>query len=239
MEGSAIQRFDFNGDIIDVTRSGDDIFVSVRRVCESLGIDNKGQQSKLNEKEWARVELISTRDSAGRSQDTYMLHLDSLPLWLATIDASRVAEEARPKLLRYQRECARVLSDHFLGRRVSQASHLRGSTKASLPALLRAIKDRVFTPDEVRATFGLSPMPPTPLATAPLDLDKEIAQLELQDGCSTASVCSRLGLPNTRSNQTLVGAALKRAGWTRHRARSGPTRPYLFTMKRGDRSCLN
>jgi hypothetical protein len=46
-----------------------------------------------------------------------MIDLDALPMWLATIESSRVAEPAREKLVRYQREAAAVLRDHFLGRR--------------------------------------------------------------------------------------------------------------------------
>jgi hypothetical protein len=233
MEGSAMQRFEFDGDTIDVQKSGEDVFVSVRRVCEALGIAHQRQQEKLSEKEWAVVTLMVSTGADGKSYQMTMLHLDSLPLWLATIDAGRVAEDARPKLLRYQRECARVLADHFLGRR-SQSPHLRGSTKASLPALLRAIKERVFTPDEVRATFGLDPLPPasqSPLHRgSPLDLDKAIAELDLVDGCTIAEVIAKLGLTNTRSNQTRVGSALKRAGWFKRRARSGVTRPYQIFL---------
>jgi hypothetical protein len=38
-------------------------------------------------------------------------------MWLATIDTNRVAEHARAKLELYQNECAKVLHDHFFGRR--------------------------------------------------------------------------------------------------------------------------
>lgn len=44
-----------------------------------------------------------------------MLHLDALPMWLATIEPSRVAAEARPRLERFQLECAKALRDHFFG----------------------------------------------------------------------------------------------------------------------------
>jgi antirepressor protein len=44
------------------------------------------------------------------------LHLDSMPMWLATVEPNRVAPDVRPKLVRYQNECAQVLHDHFFGR---------------------------------------------------------------------------------------------------------------------------
>jgi hypothetical protein len=218
MEGSALQRFEFDGDALDVQRKGNDVYVSVKRVCEALGIDNGGQQVKLAEKEWATVEIISTVAEDGKQRQMTMLHLDSLPLWLATIDAGRVAEDARPKLLRYQKECARVLADHFLGRR-SQSPHLRGSTKASLPALLRAIKERVFTPDEVRPTFGLAPLAPSIQAVkAPLDLDRALSELDLVDGMTTADVLAELtkaGYVYVISNIGSFGENVFKIGMTR------------------------
>jgi len=41
------------------------------------------------------------------------LPLDLIPGWLFGVTASRVKEDIRPKLLRYQRECFRVLWDAF------------------------------------------------------------------------------------------------------------------------------
>jgi len=56
------------------------------------------------------------RDSLGRDQQAWCLHLDCVAMWLATIETSRVAESLRPKLERYQIECARVLNEHFFGK---------------------------------------------------------------------------------------------------------------------------
>jgi hypothetical protein len=52
----------------------------------------------------------------GNERELVMLDLDTLPMWLATIDSGRVREDVRPKLAKYQRECARVLRDHFFQR---------------------------------------------------------------------------------------------------------------------------
>lgn len=62
---------------------------------------------------------------------------------------------------------------------------------------------------------------PAVSASAPLDLDRAIAELDLVDGLTTADVLAELGLPDTRSNQVRVGAALKRAGFRRSRVRRG------------------
>ena len=39
-----------------------------------------------------------------------MIHIDCLPMWLATIDARKVKEAIREKLARYQKEAAKVLT---------------------------------------------------------------------------------------------------------------------------------
>lgn len=51
-----------------------------------------------------------------QSREVFCIDLDSLPMWLATIDDGKVAASLRPRLIDFQRECARVLRDHFLGR---------------------------------------------------------------------------------------------------------------------------
>lgn len=127
-----IQLFNFRGEALEVSKQGDDLFVSVRRVCEALGIDPRTQGRKLASTEWANVvemtvwvgedgrfgdDLRGHHDLAGQERALSMIHVDSLPMWLATISPDKVAEAARPKLVAFQKEAARVLADHFLGRR--------------------------------------------------------------------------------------------------------------------------
>jgi hypothetical protein len=129
---SQIERFNFHGDELSLVRQGADLFVVVKRVCESLAIDESGQRQKLKSKAWAVTELISATGPDGKIYQSFAIHLDSLPMWLATIEPSRVSEAIRPKLERYQLECARVLRDHFLGTRAesSVAAKLEGVVDA-------------------------------------------------------------------------------------------------------------
>ena len=46
----------------------------------------------------------------------FLIDLKTPTMWLATIDASRVSNAARSKLLRYQKEGAQALHDHFYGK---------------------------------------------------------------------------------------------------------------------------
>lgn len=112
---SEIVKVEFYGGELEAIHRDERVWVSVRRCCESLGIDVEGQRKKLKEKSWARTELMSVRDSAGRKQDAFMIDLDSFPMWLANIHETKVREEIRPLLVKYQLEAARVLRDHFFG----------------------------------------------------------------------------------------------------------------------------
>lgn len=113
--GNGTELVKFQGDAIEAVRDGADVWVPVRRVCEALGIAPNGQIQKLKGKEWAVNKFVLSTGPDGKDYNAFALHLDSLPMWLATIETSRVHEEIRGKLARYQIECARVLRDHFFG----------------------------------------------------------------------------------------------------------------------------
>ncbi len=112
---SDIVKFEFHGNVLDCVKEGEDLWVSVRRMCEPLGIADRPQREKLHNKSWARGTLIVSPDARGRNQSQFFLHIDSVPMWLATIDENRVAEEVRPMLVKFQLEAAKVLRDHFFG----------------------------------------------------------------------------------------------------------------------------
>ncbi|QOV97183.1 phage antirepressor N-terminal domain-containing protein [Rhodococcus pyridinivorans] len=88
-------------------------FVPIKPMCEAIGIDVDGQRRKLAEAEWAVTELISATGSDGKSYQMVALDADHLPMWLATIQTNRIAEEARPVLIAFQREAAAALRDYF------------------------------------------------------------------------------------------------------------------------------
>lgn len=111
---SALVHVPFHGDELLATQDDDGIWVSVRRVCEALGLDRKSQQRRLQAAVWATGVMMTLVAEDGKQRRQFMLHLDALPMWLATIETSRVAPEVRPKLERYQLKAARVLAEHFL-----------------------------------------------------------------------------------------------------------------------------
>jgi uncharacterized protein YqgV (UPF0045/DUF77 family) len=60
-----------------------------------------------------RFVRVTRTNSKGGNPDVLALPLDKLPGWLFGISAARVREELRDKIIRYQRDCFRVLWDTF------------------------------------------------------------------------------------------------------------------------------
>lgn len=142
----------FHNTQLEAVREFDAVWVSLRRMCEALGIDLKSQHRKLSKYSWVegRMVMKTMRDSAGREQQAVCLHLDAVPMWLATIEPSRVSEKARPTLALFQRECARVLADHFFGRR--GGGGITGSGRAD-PNVVEMTKAVASLTEAVAATF--------------------------------------------------------------------------------------
>lgn len=134
---SAIVKVDFHGDTIEAISGKGTAWVVVRRVCEALGIQPHGQVEKLKGKTWATTQIICAVAEDGKSREQFCIRLDKLPMWLATIDENRVASQVRPKLKRYQNECAEVLYEHFFGQRapIAKAEPTPAPAAPAAPAM--------------------------------------------------------------------------------------------------------
>lgn len=93
-------------------------WASLRYMCDSLGIDYVTQLRKLRSRSWATVGQRPTVAADGKVREMAVVTSDTIPLWLATIDENRVAEDARPRLIAYQREAAAALDAYFNKRAV-------------------------------------------------------------------------------------------------------------------------
>jgi hypothetical protein len=98
-----IVRVPFHDDVIEAVQTEDGkILVHFKRVCESLGVRHEAQLRKMKEREWCVFVDLSTPDQRGRPQQLTMIDLDSLPMWLATINPLNVRQETKAKLIRSQ-----------------------------------------------------------------------------------------------------------------------------------------
>lgn len=89
--------------------------IPLRPFADRLGLTLAPQLVKLKRVGWACVSIIDMQiPGDDQVRGVACLPLRALPMWLATINPSKVAPEARPMLESYQREAAEVLFKHFL-----------------------------------------------------------------------------------------------------------------------------
>lgn len=148
---SLLVSVDFHGDRLEALRDGERVSVVVRPVCDALGLDADSQMKRLRRATWATPAMMAVVADDGRSREMMTLDLDALPMWLATIEVSRVKPEIRPKLIDYQRECARVLRDHFFGRRTTAEAHL-------LADVVTLVREQGRQIDALRTTLAALPV---------------------------------------------------------------------------------
>ena len=92
------------------------VFVPIRPLCEYLGVDWSAQYRRLSRDPvlgdaQATVAITATD---GRVREQVCLPLEYLNGWLFGVSADRVKPEIRERLIRYQKECYRVLARAFV-----------------------------------------------------------------------------------------------------------------------------
>jgi len=93
------------------------ILVAMKPIVDALGFDWKNQYRNITEDPVLNsVMVITTTTGAdGKQYEMVCLPLDYLNGWLFKINANRYKNDYRYEIIiRYQRECYRVLADHFL-----------------------------------------------------------------------------------------------------------------------------
>lgn len=100
---------------VRVRRDGQtQVFVPLRPIVELLGLDWSGQLRRVRNDAVLAEEVQPVRvETAGGPQEMPCLPLDMLNGWLFGINANRVKEAVRARLVRYQRDCYRVLYEAF------------------------------------------------------------------------------------------------------------------------------
>ncbi len=94
----------------------DQVFVPVRPLCDYLGVTWSAQYRRLLRdpvlSEAQATVAVTATD--GRVREQVCLPLDYLNGWLFGISADRIKPEIRERLIRYQKECYRVLARAFV-----------------------------------------------------------------------------------------------------------------------------
>jgi hypothetical protein len=98
------------------------VYVPVRPICDYMGVDWSAQFRRINRDPVLSAEVIpcvvvtATQGQPDQRREMLCLPLDMVNGWLFGINANRVKEELRDRLIQYQRECYRVLADAFVNR---------------------------------------------------------------------------------------------------------------------------
>ena len=100
------------------------ILVAMKPINDALNLEWKCQRRNITEDPVLNsVTIITMATGAdGKQYEMVCLPLDYLNGWLFKINANRYSGERREIIIRYQRECYRVLAEHFLPNRKQIAS---------------------------------------------------------------------------------------------------------------------
>ncbi len=122
---------DFYGDAImafalDIA-GGREIYVPLRPLCEYLGLSWNAQRERIHRDpvldEALRFARVTRANSPGGDPNVLCLPLEYLPGWLFGISTNRVRPELQEKILRYRRECFRVLWRAFQAEALAVVQH--------------------------------------------------------------------------------------------------------------------
>ncbi len=118
-------------------------WLAVKSACEALGVDYSAQRQRLDRQAWATVGVIPSVGTDGRKREMFCLRADRVAMWLATIDTSRLANDAaREKLELWQCQAAEVLDRWVRGEQPGGSEPVR-IDPALLDKKLNVIGDMV------------------------------------------------------------------------------------------------
>lgn len=91
------------------------IWVSVKRICENIGITSNAQVTKLNNREDLCCNVIVVPDKKGVKQRMFCIELKSLAGWLYTLNPQKVRPAIKESLIFYQKETTNVIQEYWFG----------------------------------------------------------------------------------------------------------------------------
>lgn len=113
--GNEIAKIDFHGqELVSIRNIETGIeYTAIKPICEALGMDWSSQSAKLKDDPKFNYGVIAIVANDGIQREMGCLPVDELNGWLYSINSNRVAENVRPKLLKFQKECTQVLHNHW------------------------------------------------------------------------------------------------------------------------------
>ncbi|MCA9938203.1 MAG: ORF6C domain-containing protein [Anaerolineales bacterium] len=120
----------YDDQVVAVRLPNDEIFVPIRPICDAMGLNWSGQRQRIQRNpvlsEVLQIVRLSRDNTSGGNPNVLCMPLDYLNGWLFGIDANRVRPEIRDRLIRYQKECYRILTQAFQKQEVTAAATIAG-----------------------------------------------------------------------------------------------------------------
>lgn len=147
------RRVDFYGDeiIAVMVEDGGDhdssgqaqVYIPLRPIVDYLGLSWSGQFERVKGDEVLAEVLRSVRVTRTEADTRTLLclPLEYLSGWLFGIEARRVKPELKEKILRYRRECYRVLAQAFQADALAAAERMRAPQDPNAPMSLFQIRE--------------------------------------------------------------------------------------------------
>ena len=111
---SALVQIPFHNTSLSALSDEGKPLVSLRHMCESIGIDYPSQLKRVKRSPWGNVVIMTTLDTVGRQFEMAMVNRRTMTMWLATIDPARLKnEDAKAYLALFQNEAADALDAYF------------------------------------------------------------------------------------------------------------------------------
>ena len=116
---NTLSTVDFYGDRIPVVAQDGNVLVPLRPICQAIGLDWSKQLKNLKDDAVlagivATVATMPDHDALKREYKYICLPLSYLNGWLFRLNAGNFAEPKRSRIISYQKDCYRVLAEHFL-----------------------------------------------------------------------------------------------------------------------------
>lgn len=104
--------FEFYGQVFTAHLASDrQFYIRLDDVCTGLGVDARSQRRRIQDDEaisdkLAMIAVETPYQDTTRTREAAFLNLRALPYWLGTIDASRVKDDVRPRIILFKRDFA-------------------------------------------------------------------------------------------------------------------------------------
>jgi hypothetical protein len=112
-QSAKVVKLDLSAGSIHTTLVDGQPHVILKPAIEALGLAYSAQLRKLKSRSWAVVSQTDTTGSDGKTYDMAVVPVRTFLMLLATVNETRVAEDARPTLVAFQNETADAIEAYW------------------------------------------------------------------------------------------------------------------------------